>query len=299
MRPQVIHAHYLRGLAWGLPWGRVHPTVVTPWGSDVLEEQGAFRDVYSRSLTRSVLTHADLVTVHSGYMEERVKPLVKARTPLVRIGWGVDLHRFRPGLPFSALAGRWKIEPWHKVIVSPRLAQPLYRHEVVIQAMPQVLARVPETILVLSEQFADPAYVSSLKTLADDLGVRAQVRFVGAIPYEDMPLWLNRAQAVVMIPTSDGMPNTLLETMACGGVPILSRLPQYRDAVTDGREGFLIDPQPHTLADVLIRVLGDEDLRARMGVINRDKACRIADQDREMAMMEVLYHRLAAASSWC
>src|SRR5207248_2318499 len=43
LNPDVVHVHYLRGLAWGMLLARVHPCVVTPWGSDVLEEQGAFR----------------------------------------------------------------------------------------------------------------------------------------------------------------------------------------------------------------------------------------------------------------
>ena len=37
LKPDVVHAHYLRGLAWGLLLARPHRFVVTPWGSDVLE----------------------------------------------------------------------------------------------------------------------------------------------------------------------------------------------------------------------------------------------------------------------
>ena len=44
LKPDIVHVHYLRGLAWGLLLARVHPCVVSPWGSDVLEEQGAFRE---------------------------------------------------------------------------------------------------------------------------------------------------------------------------------------------------------------------------------------------------------------
>ncbi|MGH7255988.1 MAG: glycosyltransferase, partial [Nitrospirales bacterium] len=126
LRPDVVHAHYVRGLAWGLILARYHPCVVTPWGSDVLGEQGAFREGYSRWLTRGVFRVADLVTVHSSYMDTRVRPFVPAKTPVVRIGWGVNLRQFRPGLSVHRLRERWNIPLGSRVIFSPRLAQPFY-----------------------------------------------------------------------------------------------------------------------------------------------------------------------------
>ena len=95
LKPDVVHAHYLRGLAWGLLVARPHPCVVTPWGSDVLDEQGAFREWYSRRLTRAVLGMADLVTVHSSYMEERVRALLPSLRRLARIGWPTAALGFR------------------------------------------------------------------------------------------------------------------------------------------------------------------------------------------------------------
>ncbi|MFO0765316.1 MAG: glycosyltransferase [Nitrospiraceae bacterium] len=57
----VVHVHYLRGLAWGLAASMPHPHVLTPWGSDVLPDQGAFREWYSSGLTRRLLKRAILV----------------------------------------------------------------------------------------------------------------------------------------------------------------------------------------------------------------------------------------------
>src|SRR5688572_11231618 len=101
--PDIVHVHYLRGFAWGILLSRYHPYVATPWGSDVLDEQGAFRDWAGRVLTRRVLARADLVTAHSQYLENQVKGLVSTVTPIVHIGWGVDLTLFRQGLDTKEL----------------------------------------------------------------------------------------------------------------------------------------------------------------------------------------------------
>ncbi|TAJ32265.1 MAG: glycosyltransferase, partial [Nitrospirae bacterium] len=292
MKPDVVHFHYVRGLAWGrLLAGRL-PSVVTPWGSDVLEEQGAFKEGYSRRLTCVLLRKASLVTVHSEYMETRVRSLLPDGQPLARIGWGVDLRLFRGGLDVGPLRQRWGLAENRRVIFSPRLAQPFYNLDRIIASLPALCRKVPEACLVLSEQYADRDYVAGLRRLAVELGVPDRVVFLGAIPYRDMPFWLNLAEAVVMVPRSDGMPNTLLEAMACGSVPVLSRLPQYEELISHEVNGFFVNQESDALAEALIRVLSEPGLRSRMAGYNRILIEKIADQEQEMALMERWYRHL-------
>lgn len=293
LKPDIVHVHYARGVAWGLLLAGPHPCIVTPWGSDVLEEQGAFREWYSAGLTRALLRLADLVTVHSAYMEARVRPLLPTTKPVARIGWGVNLRLFRDGLDVRLLRERWGIGAGCRVIFSPRLAQPFYCHDRIIRAFADVAGQIPTALLVLSEQCAQPDYVAGLRRLAAELDVADRVRFVGAIPYQEMPLWLNLAETVVMMPSSDGMPNTLLEAMACGSVPILKKLPQYDEVIRHGENGWLVEADPKQIAGALIRTLTDEAGRERMRQRNRTVVAEFADQEREMSRMEGWYAELA------
>jgi len=297
LKPDVVHAHYLRGLAWGLLLKKGIPCVVTPWGSDILEEQGAFREWYSKGLTRTLIGAADLVTVHSDYIDEQVKRLAPTAGPVVRIGRGVDLQRFRPGLDVRELRARWRIGENNQVIFSPRLATPFYNHDRVINALPSVRGKFPHVVLIIAEQWADPGYVAGLRRLASGLGVMDHVRFVEAIPYPDMPLWYNLADLVVMVPRSDGMPNSLLEAMACGTVPVLGRLPQYTELIHQGVNGFLVGPGEGDLAEALIGVLSDLGLREQIAHNNRARALEIADQGKEMSKMETWYHKLSGVTN--
>ena len=293
LRPDVVHVHYARGLAWGLAWRPVHPYVVTVWGSDILEEQGAFRDWPGRALTPRVLAGADMVTTHSAYLEGKARSLLPGEPHFERVGWGVDLQQFRPGLDVASLRRRWRIDENRQVIFSPRLAQPFYRHERVIDALSAVSEKVGDAVLVISEHCADPSYLENLRNRVTALKLDDKVRFVGSIPHVEMPLWLNLADAVVMVPRSDGMPNTLLEAMACGAVPVLTRLPQYSELVRHGVNGLLVDPEGD-LAGALVQVLSDRFLRKDMAARNRQRVSQAADQQVEMARMEQLYVELSS-----
>ncbi len=297
LRADVVHVHYLRGLAWGLLLTRRRPCVMTPWGSDVLEEQGAFREWYSRRLTTALLRRADLITVHSEYMERRLRALIGPARPMDRIGWGVDLSRFRPGLEVESLKRRWGIASDRPVVLSPRIAKPFYRHELVIRALPALRRQAPAVLLLITEHEADEAYLQSLKQLARHLGVEEQVRFIGTIAYDEMPRWYNLADVVVMTPRSDGMPNSLLESMACGTVPVLARLDQYEGLIRHGVNGLLVEADPPAIAGALATVIGDNGLRRRIGEANRVAVKERGDQDQEMARMEAWYRRLAAAGT--
>jgi glycosyltransferase involved in cell wall biosynthesis len=291
IRPDVVHVHYARGLSWGLVLGCPAPTVATPWGSDVLADQGGCRDPMSRWLTRRLFRQAALLTVHSEYLEAHVRALVPDSGPIARIGWGVDLRRFRPGLDVQPLRERYGIAPGQPVIFSPRLAQSFYRHDRVIRALPVVREKV-DALLVIPLCFPERAYVNWLERLARELGVLEAVRFIPPIDYEEMPLWLNLAEVVVMVPGSDGMPNTLWEAMACGAVPLLNRLPQYGGVIRHGVNGCLVDPDGD-LSGALTGLLADPVLRQSMAEHNRALVRAQGDQDREMARMEEWYYALA------
>jgi glycosyltransferase involved in cell wall biosynthesis len=293
MKPDVVHAHYVRGLAWGLLGVPARRMIVTPWGSDVLAEQGAFREWYSRELTGCLLKRAMLITTHSAYMESRVRRLVPEQPAIARVGWGVNLERFRPGLDVTMVRRRWKIEDQQPVIFSPRLVQPLYNHDLVIKALPAVRRTVPNVLLVITEHFADAEYLRHLQRLAARLDVTDHVRFIGEANYEEMPYWFNVATAIVMVPSSDGMPNSLLETIACGAVPVLNRLPQYEELIRDEINGRYVGLHEDQLAPVLTDVLLNDRYRTTCGLANRALAESTADQAKEMARMESLYYELA------
>jgi len=103
----------------------------------------------------------------------------------------------------------------------------------------------------------------ALKAQAAADGLR--VRFVEHVPNEQLPGWMNAADLFVLPSFSEGNPKALLEAMSCG-MPVLGAdSPGIRDVIRHRETGYLCGTTPEAIRAALVDVLGDADLRARMG----------------------------------
>jgi glycosyltransferase involved in cell wall biosynthesis len=104
----------------------------------------------------------------------------------------------------------------------------------------------------------------TLQTMAADLQIANQVNFPGAI-HEVLP-YLQRASCFVFPSRSEGMPNVLLEAMACALPVIATSVGGIPDIIQHDRNGLLIPSDDvEALTSALLRMLSDNDLAARLG----------------------------------
>ncbi len=113
---------------------------------------------------------------------------------------------------------------------------------------------------------------------ADAGGMSELVKFHGARLQDDVLDAYHKATLVVLASVvtddgdRDGIPNVLVEAMACG-VPVVStRISGIPELIEDGVDGLLVEPgDPVALALAIERVLTDGDLAARLGGAGRRK----------------------------
>jgi glycosyltransferase involved in cell wall biosynthesis len=131
-----------------------------------------------------------------------------------------------------------------------------------IRALPRVLASVPDATLVIA---GDGPYRPQLEALARALGVEARVRFLGAVTQAGKVAALNAALVAVNPSPKEGWGLTVIEANACGTPVVASRSPGLVESVRDGETGLLVSHGDlDALADGLIRLLRDRELRLRM-----------------------------------
>ena len=126
-----------------------------------------------------------------------------------------------------------------------------------------------------------------LEALARELGVEAQVEFLGLV--RDVPQRLMAQRICVLSTHYEGMPLALIEGMAAGCAVVGSAVAGVREVLRDGEDGLLVpENDPAALADALERLLRDEAFAARLGAAARRTAIERHGRD----LMNQRYERL-------
>jgi glycosyltransferase involved in cell wall biosynthesis len=151
---------------------------------------------------------------------------------------GVDLARFTPR---DRVALRNKFGVQGPVWLTVSHLVELKGIDIVIQA----LARVPEVTLLIAGKGPQE---QDLRQLAERLGLSARVRFLGAIPHAELCDCYNVADAMVLASSREGMPNVVLESIACGTPVLATAVGGVPEIITVPEAGELMhERQPEAL----------------------------------------------------
>jgi len=201
------------------------------------------------SLRRRLLRHTDRFLVLNSESIEELQELGLERSQMAPIVNGVDTTYFAPPEEKEAL-------PFVKAVFVGRLTTQK-GVDVLLRAWAQ-LAEPRELILV-----GDGAERPSLEALASELKLD-HVTFTGST--NDVRSYLQQADLFVLPSRSEGIPNALLEAMACGLPVVASAVGGIPDVVQDGESGLLVPSEDvPALAAAIRRLLADSDLRHKMG----------------------------------
>ena len=156
------------------------------------------------------------------------------------------------------------------IVTIARLEERYKGHDVMLQALPLVLAKVPDAHwVVIGEGSLRPG----LEELARAHGVAHAVSFLGAVSDGQRDLWLRRADLVAMpsrLPgghlAGEGFGIAYLEAGAFGKPALGGCVGGARDAIVDGETGLLVDPtDPVEVAEATTRLLLDHELASKLG----------------------------------
>ncbi len=124
--------------------------------------------------------------------------------------------------------------------------------------------------IIGGEPDVDPARMTAemarLQKLSDDLSMGHTVVFLGKRGQDTLPYYYSAAEVLVMPSHYESFGMVALEAMACGTPVIASDVGGLGFLVQDGETGFTIpDNEPDTMCEKLSLLLGDQELRERMG----------------------------------
>lgn len=203
-----------------------------------------------------------------------------AATLLTKV-YGTDPGRIQvipygvPDLPVSADTIKTNVAlDGRDVILSFGLLDPDKGYELMIDALPAIVAEHPTAIYVIvGATHPDvllrdgEAYRASLVARAAKLHMTSHVRFVPEfVGRVELARWLQAADVFVTPnPDLDTMVSgTLSHAMAAGRAIVSTRYPYATELLAESR-GVLVAPAPEALATGVLRLLGNPKLRLAMG----------------------------------
>ncbi|MGZ3678986.1 MAG: glycosyltransferase [Ktedonobacterales bacterium] len=194
---------------------------------------------------------------------------------------GVDIARFVP-----ACRGRHDERAQTVVCVSNlRFEKGI---DVLLRAWRSVYDQVPAARLII---VGDGSLRLQLEHLAQALGVADRVEFAGQ--QNDVPAQLHRGGVGVLPSRTEGMPNALLEAMACGLPCVATRVSGSEDIIQHGVNGILCEPEDDVgLAEGLLTLLRDLALAQQYGRAARTTIEQHFAMERIIAMYAELYQNL-------
>jgi glycosyltransferase involved in cell wall biosynthesis len=237
------------------------PSVVSARGNDL---ERAIFDPSRAAQILYALQHADAVTTNANELAKKAKALVPGLAVTV-IPNGVDSAHFRPLPRNNALAeslgltkGRARVVGFAGELREKKGLRPL------LSAYAQVNKNDPATFLLVGNVRAgeDKQTFEEFKLSNPD----TRIVVTGFVPQNDLPVYYSLMDVFVHPSLRDGLPNALLEAMACEKAVIGTPVGGIPDAVTDCENGRLVRTNDASeLAKSIAELLSDETLRKKLG----------------------------------
>lgn len=115
-------------------------------------------------------------------------------------------------------------------------------------------------------------YLSDLQRRVP-LGLADRVRFVGPVLNSDVVDHYREADVLINPSFTEAFGMSLIEAMACQVPVVATRVGGMTEIVEDSQAGLLVEAgDAAALADAIIRLLADDDLRRRLGKAGRKRA---------------------------
>jgi sugar transferase (PEP-CTERM/EpsH1 system associated) len=284
-RPHIVHTHTWSTLVEGVLAAKIARVPILIHGEHGTLRKESRPHVYAQ---RMFWRCADIVLAVSGSLKQHlVREVGFPAERIIPIQNGVDTDRFRPNGERTAQreALGW---PTSGIIVGSvgRLVS-VKNHASLLIAAARVAQQVPQLTLAL---VGDGPLDGELKTLAQQLGIADRVLFLGC--RDDVPNLLNAMDIFVLPSLREGMPNALLEAMACGLPVIASEVGGATEIVRDGENGLLVYPTDvERLSQHLYQLVLSPERRHAMGMAGR----RYVEQEFKMEHMVNKYTNLYLA----
>jgi glycosyltransferase involved in cell wall biosynthesis len=261
--PDVVHSHMSEGALFVSSLGDLQiPTVTTPHGEHYL---GGVVPVHPLMIPlvawrkrkfKEALERATMVTEVSGSMlREYAERGMHLEGKSVVISNGINLADIQRGSSQkSELKGEFKL-------LFPGGSKFVKGGDLLVTAMATLKGKIPNIHLYIA---LDVPKSHLLRRMVQQYGLEENVTFSGFLPIHDYRRLLNSVDVLVMPSRGEAFALACLEAMALGKPIVATKVGGIPDVVIHGRNGLLVNPNPDEIAQAILELHRNEELRRKM-----------------------------------
>jgi len=223
--------------------------------------------------------HRKKVTNIIGFPHEQIKAIVN----------GVDTERFFPNPEIKEeIRKKLGLKKGSFCIGTVGSLRPVKNQSLLVHACKPILPRFDQIeVLIVGEGPLKSQLIQEVKTL----GLSEKIHFAGGRP--NIPEILNALDIFVLPSRSEGMPNAVLEAMACGVPAIATSVGGTAEIIEDGKNGILIASEDELhLTRALTELIQNHEKRHTIGIEGRGRVLSHFSLKKMVSEYQVLYESL-------
>lgn len=287
----LIHAHFGFDAAYALPLAKMlnKPLLVTFHGTDVMMAENAMRkqkkahfSIYLKSQQQLKQYGTRFIAV-SKFLQQQLLAKGYPADRVIQHYVGIDTSQIVP----IAQTRR------NRYILSVARHVEVKGVDTLLRAFSLIANVYPDVRLL---QVGSGPDTTKLKLLADELGIAAQVDFLGAQPHTKVLVLMQNAEVFALASqaaadgTMEALGIVLNEASACGVPIVCTRHGGMPEAVLDGETGLLVEERDYkAMAESLKMLLADQGLNRNMGLRGREFVCDCFDLKKQTKKLEQIY----------
>lgn len=299
-RPDVVHTHSAKAGMLGRIAAtalRVPAVIHTVHGAPFHPYQSAAARQFFIACERYVAQRCDkMICVADAMTDLMVDAKVAPREKFTTIYSGMEVE------PFLQSA-RWRDEMRRKLgysdehVVIGKIARlfHLKGHEYVLAAARRVIDAVPNVrFLWIGDGLLHDKYVEEIQAA----GLTDHFNLVGLISPTEIPQYVSAMDILVHASLREGLARALPQALLSGIPAVSFDVDGAREVVVTGETGELVPPKDvDQLAEALIRLASDADLRQRLGAEGRRRAAQVFPHRHMTAEIRKTYEQVLAEKS--
>ena len=293
-RIQIMHSYNFYSNVFAIPAARMAgvPVVLAS-----IRDRGVYLTPAKKLFQKTICSMADKILVNADsihdWLQEEKYPAAKIRV----IKNGIDMSLYEEPVRRGELRKEFGIPADAPLIVMLSRLDPKKGVVDFIHAAAQITRLRPEVFyLIAGENLQtqtnslshDADFHRELIQLVESHGMKDKIIFAGHRP--DVPQILAESTVSVLPSHSEGLSNTLLESMAAGVPVVATEAGGNPELVRAGITGLLVPPQaPQLLADAIVKILEDKNMARRMSEQSRQVALKEFSMARMVQLTQEMY----------